>query len=207
MHAGAVVELLTGTGLALSAGLNAYIPLLALGLLARFTTLVDLPAAWDWLADPWVLGILGALLAIEVVADKVPSVDHLNDIVQTIVRPTAGGLVFAAGSGSTTPAITDPGEFFTSSAALPVILGVVLALVTHLVKATVRPVVNLSTAGTGAPVVSVVEDVSSVTLAVLAILVPILVVVFLVVLTGLAIGALRNRRRNRSGRPAPIAPP
>ena len=39
------VELLTGFGLATAAGLNAYIPLLALGLLARFTDLVTLPHA------------------------------------------------------------------------------------------------------------------------------------------------------------------
>lgn len=200
-----MVELLTGTGLAAAAGLNAYIPLLALGILARFTPLVDLPASWEWLSDPWILGILGALLIVEIVADKVPSVDHLNDIAQTFVRPTAGGLVFAAGSGSTTPAITDPGEFFTSSAAVPVILGVAIALVAHLVKATVRPVVNLSTAGTGAPVVSVVEDITSITLAVLAILVPILVVVFLAALTALAVGAVRRRGRRRS--PAATPPP
>lgn len=189
--------MLTGTGLALAAGLNAYIPLLALGLLAHYTDLVRLPDAWAWLADPWVLGILGALLVIEIVADKVPAVDHLNDIVQTIVRPTAGGLVFAAGSGSQTPAITDPGEFFTSSAALPVILGIMLALAAHLVKAMARPVVNLSTAGTGAPVVSVVEDISSVTLSILAILVPIFVIIFIAALIAVAVGATRQRRRHR----------
>ena len=39
----AYVELLTGLGLASAAGLNAYIPLLAMGLLGRFTDLVNLP--------------------------------------------------------------------------------------------------------------------------------------------------------------------
>lgn len=207
MHAGPVVELLTGTGLALSAGLNAYIPMLALGLLARFSPLVDLPASWEWLTDPWVLVILGVLFVIEVVADKIPSVDHLNDLAQTVVRPTAGGVVFAAGSGATTPAITNPGEFFSSPAAAPVILGVVLALLAHLVKAITRPVVNLSTAGTGAPVMSVVEDISSVTLAVLAILVPVLVVVFVGALTAVAVAALRRRRRAAGRLPARVAPP
>ena len=36
-------EVLTGAGLAAAAGLNAYIPLLAIGLLSRFTDLVSLP--------------------------------------------------------------------------------------------------------------------------------------------------------------------
>lgn len=192
-----MVELLTGTGLALSAGLNAYIPLLALGLLGRYSALVELPASWLWLTDPWVLVVLGVLFVVEIVADKLPAVDHINDILQTVVRPTSGGLVFVAGSGAQTPAITDPGAFFTSPGALPVVLGVVLALAAHLVKATARPVVNLTTAGAGAPVMSVVEDISSVTLSVLALLVPVFVIVFVVALVAVAVTAVRQRRRHR----------
>ena len=59
-----VLELLTGTGLAIAAGLNAYVPLLALGLAGRFLDVVQLPAAWSWLENEWVLGILGVLLVI-----------------------------------------------------------------------------------------------------------------------------------------------
>ena len=101
-----MLEFLTGTGLATSAGLNAYIPLLALGLLDRFTGLVDLPAGWTWLSADASLWILGALLALELVADKIPGVDAVNDVVQTVVRPapvlsaaedvSAAGLVAAA---------------------------------------------------------------------------------------------------------------
>ncbi len=207
MHAGLVLELLTGAGLALSAGLNAYIPLIALGLLARSSPLVELPDGWDWLTDPWVLGILGVLFAVEVVADKVPSVDHLNDIVQTVVRPTSGGLVFAAGSAAVTPAIRDPADPVTSSAVVPIVLGVGLALLVHLAKAATRPVVNLSTAGTGAPVMSVVEDITSFTLALLAILVPVLVVVFIAALAAVTTGAVRRRRRLRRRASMPTAPP
>ena len=95
-----MLEFLTGTGLATSAGLNAYIPLLALGLLDRFTGLVDLPAGWTWLSADASLWILGALLALELVADKIPGVDAVNDVVQTVVRPAAGGIVFASGVGA-----------------------------------------------------------------------------------------------------------
>lgn len=192
-----MVELLTGSGLALSAGLNAYIPLLTLGLLGRFSALVELPDSWLWLTETWVLVVLGVLFVVEIVADKVPAVDHMNDLFQTVVRPTSGGLVFVAGSGAQTPAITDPGEFFTDPGALPVILGIVLALAAHLVKAAARPVVNLSTGGTGAPVISVVEDIASGTLSLLAILVPIFVVVFVAALIGAAVTAVRQRRRHR----------
>ncbi|GAB2982522.1 DUF4126 domain-containing protein [Actinotalea caeni] len=196
-----MLELLTGSGLALSAGLNAFIPMLSIGLLARYTDTVELPAQWLWLENGWVLVVLGVLLLLDVVADKVPAVDHVNDVVQTFVRPTAGGIVFAAGSTSETPAITDPGAFFTSSAVWPFVIGVVLALSTHVAKASARAVVNLSTAGTGAPVVSTVEDVSSLTMTVLAILVPVLVIVFLLILVGMGMWVrqrLRQRKRERS---------
>src|SRR6266542_1575252 len=101
-HPGGVLETLTGLGLATSAGLNAYIPLLAIGLLARYTDLITLPASWAWLENGWVVVILVILLAIETVADKVPLVDHANDVIQTFVRPTSGGLAFGAASGSST---------------------------------------------------------------------------------------------------------
>ncbi|HYN95601.1 MAG TPA: DUF4126 domain-containing protein [Pilimelia sp.] len=191
-----MLEALTGTGLAASAGLNAYIPLLALGGLARFTDLVDLPAGWQWLANGWVMGILALLLAVEFVADKVPVVDHLNDIVQTVVRPTSGGLVFSAGSGSQTATVTDPGSFFTSQQGLLIVAGVLIALVVHGAKTATRPVVNASTAGLGAPVVSTAEDVTSVVMSIVALLLPVLVLVGLVALA-LGFAVLWRRRRQR----------
>mgnify|MGYP001006988220 CR=1 FL=1 len=73
------VELFTGLGLATASGLNAYIPLLAMGLLGRFTNLVELPHPWAWLTNGWVIGIVAVLLVVEVVADKVPALDSIND--------------------------------------------------------------------------------------------------------------------------------
>jgi hypothetical protein len=195
-----VLELLTGTGLAASAGLNAYIPLLLVGLLGRYTSLVELPSSWQWLSTGWVMAILAVLLAVEVVADKVPVVDHLNDAVQTFIRPTAGGLAFGAGATSETATVSDPGQFFSSNQWVPIALGAVVALVVHLVKAATRPVVNATTAGLGAPVASTAEDATSVLMSVAAILVPILV---LVLLAGLALGAgalLRRRADQRRAR-------
>jgi hypothetical protein len=195
-----VLELLTGTGLAASAGLNAYIPLLLVGLMSRYTSLVELPSSWQWLSNGWVIAILAVLLAIEVVADKVPVVDHVNDAVQTFVRPTAGGLAFGAGATSQTTTVSDPGQFFSSNQWVPIALGVVVALVVHLVKAATRPIVNATTAGLGAPVASTAEDATSAVMSVVAIVLPVLV---LVLLAGLAIGAgalLRRRSDRRRAR-------
>ncbi|HEY2950722.1 MAG TPA: DUF4126 domain-containing protein [Micromonosporaceae bacterium] len=191
------MELLTGTGLAASAGLNAYIPLMVIGLLARYTDLIDLPAGWQWLSNGWVLVILGVLLAIEVVADKIPLVDHANDVVQTVVRPTAGGLAFGAGASSDTVRVTDPGSFFTSNQWVPVVLGVVIALVVHGAKAAARPVVNATTAGLGTPIISTAEDATSVFMSVIAIILPMLVLLLLVGMVFGFAGLVRRRRRRR----------
>lgn len=193
-----MLEALTGTGLAASAGLNAYIPLLVMGLLARFTGAVHLPGGWAWLSNGWVLLILGVLLSIEMVADKVPVVDHVNDIVQTVVRPTAGGLAFGAGSASRTVTVSDPGSFFTSHQWIPVAAGILIAFCVHGVKATARPVVNVSTAGFGAPIVSTLEDVGSVAMSLLAVLLPVLVLIGLLLMVWFAVGVMRRRRHRRT---------
>ncbi|MEU5912612.1 DUF4126 domain-containing protein [Micromonospora sp. NPDC047527] len=195
-------EVLTGTGLAASAGLNAYIPLLALGLLSRYSNLIDLPSGWTWLGNGWVIVILAVLLAVEMVADKVPVVDHINDVVQTVVRPTAGGLAFGAGSSSETVTVSDPGSFFSSHQWVPVAVGVVLAFGVHLLKSAARPVVNATTAGFGAPVASTAEDATSVIVSLIAILLPVLVLAFLVGLLAFTYWFLRRRSDRRREREA-----
>jgi Domain of unknown function (DUF4126) len=195
------VELLTGLGLATAAGLNAYIPLLALGLLSRFTDLVSLPHGWAWLENGWVMTIVAALLVIEVIADKVPALDSVNDAIQTFVRPTAGGIVFGSGTAAQTSAVTDPGAFAQSGQWIPVVIGVVVALAVSLTKSAVRPAANVATAGMAAPVLSTVEDGISVSLVFVAILVPVLVLVAVVVLVWAVVRIVRRRRRARADRP------
>ena len=197
-----MLEALTGMGLATSAGLNAYIPLLAVGLLARFSSLITLPPSWHWLQNGWTLTILAILLAIEFVADKVPIVDHVNDVVQTVVRPTAGGLAFGAASSSQTVTVDNPGAFFTSHRWVPIVAGILISLTVHGMKASARPVVNATTAGIGAPIVSTIEDVVSVSLSLIAIVVPVLVLVFLVAMAGGFWWLMRRRRRRREARRA-----
>lgn len=195
-------ELLTGTGLAASAGLNAWIPLLVVGLLARYTDLVTLPASWAWLDNGWVLAIFGLLLAIEFFADKIPGVDSVNDLVHTAIRPTSGGLVFGAGSAAETAAISDPGTLFEDRGWVPIVAGVAIALTVHALKAAIRPVLNALTACLAAPVASTVEDITSVAMSLVALLVPILVIVFLPGLVVLFWWGLRRRARRRQERRA-----
>lgn len=200
-----MLELLTGAGLAAAAGLNAYVPLLGLGLLARFTGLVTLPSGWDWLTNDWVMIILGCLLVIEMFVDKVPVLDTVNDVLGTVIRPAAGGMVFAAGTGSETVAVTDPEAFLNSSQLWPVLIGVAIALVPHLLKAIARPALNAATVGVAAPVASAAEDGASIVLTVCAIVVPVLG--FLLALLAVWLLIRRGRRARASRRARKSAQP
>jgi len=132
---------------------------------------------------------------VEIVADKIPALDSINDTIQTFVRPTAGGIVFGSGTAAQTSAVSDPGAFVHSGQWVPVAIGVVTALVVSLTKSTVRPAANVATAGMAAPVLSTIEDITSVGLVFLAILVPVLVLVALIALVLAVVRLVRRRRR------------
>jgi hypothetical protein len=208
---------LTGLGLSSAAGLNAYIPLLAVGLIARFTDLIPLGSAWQWLEHPVTLVVLTVLLVIEFGADKIPALDSVNDIVQTVVRPSAGGITFGAGASAVDLAeLTGSASAASAAGAAtgdgvswgPVIAGMVVALVFHAVKTLARPILNSMSFGAAAPVVSLVEDVASFLTSMVAILLPLLILVVfpLMVLGGVWVVRRRRRRRarkaGRDGAPA-----
>jgi hypothetical protein len=179
--------ILTGIGLAAPAGLNAYIPLLALALADRATDRVTLNAPYDALSSNAGIAILLILLTIEVAVDKVPGLDHLNDIVQSFVRPAAGAVVALA---STTGVVA-------INPAVMVLLGVVLAGSVNAVKVTTRPAVTVGTAGVFNPIVSIAEDAVAVVASIVAIFVPVLVLVVLAFFAVSSILLLRRFRRSR----------
>ncbi len=191
------IELVTALGLSASSGLNAYIPMLIVGMFARYTSVVDLPSSWRWLENPWVILILAVLLVVEVVADKVPAVDHVNDILQTVVRPTSGGIVVGAAGFGGEALVADPQAFVSDGGWVPVLSGALVALAVHLTKAGLRGVANAATAGVAAPVLSTVEDGSAIALSLAALLAPVLVVILLGVGVW-AIVAWRRRLRQRA---------
>lgn len=199
-----MLEFLVGSGLATAAGLNAWMPLFVLGLADRFVPAVELPAGWAWLSSDVALWIVGVLLVVEIIADKIPAVDTVNDVIQTVVRPAAGGIAFGAGSSAETVRVDDP-DLLTGTAWVPIVIGVVIALAVHAVKAAVRPAANVATVGLAAPVISTVEDVTALGLSVLAIVVP---VVALFVIAGLVVAVVLILRARRRKRAAPgVAPP
>lgn len=191
-----MIEFLIGTSLAASAGLNAWMPLFLLGLADRFLPAVNLPAGWSWIGSDIALWILGALLVLEIVADKIPALDSINDVIQSVLRPASGGIVFGAGASAQTVAVDAPSTFFSQNTWVPIVTGIVIALVVHVTKATGRLAANTVTGGLAAPVLSTAEDGASFLLAALAIIVPVLAGILLIALI-IGVVALVRRRRGR----------
>jgi hypothetical protein len=172
-------------GLSASAGLNAYIPLLVVGVIAHYwPDTLKLAQPWDLLANPWILILLGVLVIIEMVADKVPAVNHVNDLIQTIVRPVAGAIAFAASAHVITEV----------HPVLSLACGLLLAGTVHIAKAAaLRPAVTATTGGAGNVPVSIAEDVVSFITSLLAVIVPIVVGTLLIILLALVLWWLWRR--------------
>ena len=188
------MELLLGIfsafGLSASAGLNAYIPLLVVGVVAHyFPATLNLAKPFDLLANPWILILLGVLVIIEMVADKVPAANHVNDLIQTFVRPAAGAIAFAASAN----VITD------INPVLALACGLLVAGSVHTVKAAaVRPAVTATTAGAGNIPVSIAEDIFATITSILAVVLPIIAGILFIVFLTLVLWWWMGRRGQKS---------
>ena len=179
---------LAAFGLSASAGLNAYIPLLIVSLVAKFTNLVTLAQPWDALTSWWTIGVLIVLSLVEFFADKIPAVDHVNDAIQTFIRPTAGAILFAASA----QAITE------IHPVISIIAGLLVAGSVHVVKsAAVRPLVTATTAGVGDAPVSFMEDILATMVSLLAVVLPVLMAIVLILIAIWIIWWVNQRKKRR----------
>ena len=186
------MELLTGVmaafGLSASAGLNAYIPLLVISLTARYTDLIQLSSPWDALTSWWVIGILFVLSLIEFFADKAPAINHVNDAIQTFVRPVAGAIVFAASAN----VLTELHPVLALGA------GILVSGTVHAVKSVVvRPAVTVTTGGAGNVPVSVAEDMFATFLSIMAILIPVVIAFVFISGTALVVWIFWRRKKRK----------
>jgi hypothetical protein len=191
-----VVDVATAAGSVLAAfslsgaaGLNAWIPLLAAGLLDRAGQL-QLAAPYDALATTPGLIVLGVFFVLDFFGDKVPAVDHVLHAIGSVVHPASGAVLFA-GSAETP---TDVPSIVLFA------LGAVTAGSLHATRATVRPASTTLTAGAGNPVLSLLEDVTSVALSLLAVLAPLVGVLLLLVVVAVAVLWWRRVTRRRRAR-------
>ncbi|GAA2501756.1 DUF4126 domain-containing protein [Nocardia seriolae] len=180
-------------GLSGAAGLNAWLPLLVVGVADR-AGWIDLGSSYGWLSSTPALLVIAALFLVDLVGDKIPVVDSVLHGIGTLVAPASGAILFAAESSLSAhlpPAVT-------------AILGAATAGSVHIGRSVARPVITGTTAGVGNPVISTAEDGTSLLLTILALAVPIVAfLAILLVLAGLgwlsfrAVRRLRERKRLR----------
>lgn len=180
-----MIDLFAAFGLSASAGLNAYLPMLIVAISARMG-LFTLNAPFDIMTNTWVIGVLAVLTVVEMLVDKIPAVDTVNDVISTLIRPAAGAVLFAA----STNIVSDV------SPVISMVLGLLAAGSVHAAKTTVRPAVTATTAGMGNPIVSILEDVFAAFTTLMAVFLPWVVLIIFVV-AALVILQWRTRRRAR----------
>lgn len=186
-----MLDVLAAFGLSASAGLNAYIPLLVVSLMARFTNLIELSGHWEALESWWIIGLLIALSLVEFFADKIPAVNHINDVIQTLIRPTAGAILFALSAN----VITEIHPILSIAA------GLLVAGSVHVVKsAVVRPALTATTGGVADAPVSVLEDIIATMMSVLAVILPIVLGIVLLLLALWIIWWLTAREKRANSR-------
>ena len=184
-----LAALLSAIGLALPAGLNATLPFLILALADRFTTAVDLEDPFSFMSSNVGIVVILLLMPIELLADKIPTVDHINDLVHTVIRPVAGAILAAA--------VADASQDLNLWVAA--LIGIGGAGATHAVKMTTRPVITASTGGVGNPIASTIEDAASVASALVAVFAPLLLIV-IVPIVGFGLFAAWKRLKRGSAR-------
>lgn len=143
-----LTPLLSGVGLSSAAGLNAYLPLIALALTDRISSSFNLPGPYDAISTNAGIVILLLVLALEVVGDKIPRIDRINDLIHTPIRPLAGAFCFMAVAA----------ESGRINVWLAAVIGLAIAGGIHYWKMQARSSVTSATNGIGNPIISLQED-------------------------------------------------
>jgi hypothetical protein len=130
-----------------ASGLKLYAVLTITGL-AGYAGWVDLPHGLKLLEHPVFLGLSAVMLFVEFIADKIPGLDTLWDMVHTVIRIPAGAALAASVFGLDEP----------TWAAMAALLGGTLAATAHTAKATTRAAVNTSPEPFSNVGVSLAED-------------------------------------------------
>ena len=201
------MDLGTPLGLAFASGINAYLPLLSFVISERFLHLGKVNPQFAFITQDWFIIALVILTLIDFVADKFPVIDHTWDAIHTVIRPIAGALVAASSYGQfqlpgikISPASSQiPQAMITSSShilgtivavsntvptlvpglLIMLLLGGLLALMSHTAKATTRLVSTFTTAGLLNVGLSLAEDILVLIIVLLSLLVPIVMLILL----------------------------
>ncbi len=182
-----MAQLLAGVGLAAAAGLRAFLPPLMVGLLGRYEVF-ELREALEWMEATPTLIIFATAVVLELLADKVPWLDHALDTVESFLKPAAGMLVVAA-------ALVDLPPLWT--AVLAIVVGGTVSGTIHFGKAGARLISTATTGGVANPVLSVAEDGLALGGSLLAIFFPLLAFALLILGAFFVVRGISRWRRSR----------
>ncbi len=128
-----LAALAVALGASWASGLNPYAAVLVMGG-AQMLGLVSLPHDLQVLGSLWVLSAAAVLFALNFLADKIPLVDSLNDVLHTFVRIPAGALLAFGAADQLGP----------EAATIAGLLGGTLAAGSHIAKTGARALINTS---------------------------------------------------------------
>ncbi len=183
-YASLLLQIATGVGLAAVTGLRAFLPAFVVGVLGRLDW-IPLRGGFDWLESTPALVIFGSAVVLEMLADKIPGVDHFLDVTGTVIKPAAGALVMVASLADLPPLY---------AAVIGLLLGGSVSGAVHIAKAGLRAITTGATGGTANPVVSIAEDGLSLSGTLLAVFFPVLFFLILIVTASLLFHFLRRRK-------------
>ncbi len=184
-----ILVILMAVSLSACAGIRAFLPPLAVSLLA-LGGYITLAPQFAWMARWDVALVFGIAAVLEIVADKYPGVDNLLDGAGLFVKPLAGALLASSVITGMDPLV---------ALALGIIVGGGVAGTVHVAKAKLRLASTAFTGGLANPVVSFFEDAFAIIGTVLAVVWPVVVAV------GLALVAVFAWRFVRRRHPEPQA--
>lgn len=151
-------------------GINLYATVATLGLLERFH-FVQLPGDLAYLSHPWVIATALALFAVEFIADKIPAVDSIWDMVHTFIRIPAGAILAASAFAHFDPKVR----------LLALLIGGTLALSSHGTKTATRLTANMSPEPFSNILLSLIEDVFTIGMSVIMAMHPIVIVIIVTI--------------------------
>ncbi|MEN0061481.1 MAG: DUF4126 domain-containing protein [Myxococcota bacterium] len=179
------VQITLGLCLAATTGLRTFLPLLAVNLVAM-SGMLELNESYAFVGHWGATVVFGTATLVEVLGDKIIGVDHTLDAIGVLAKPAAATVLAAA-------VLTDLDPLL--AAVLGLVGGGASASALGLVKAKVRAVASVTTAGVGNAALSLIEDVVAISTVILSLLLPGLTL--LLVLIGIFV-AVRFIRRARA---------
>lgn len=171
-----LITLSISQGLAFLSGINAYLPLLIIGIIERFHLVPGFHLNHDYgfLTSYVTLTILALLTIADFVLDKIPGASGVWNTVHTLLRPIAGALI--------------AGAVGMNGQGLPLILmGAVTATLSHVTKMGIRTSASAVTGGAATPLLSIIEDIGVVVGTILVFVAPLLILALLIIFLALFI--------------------